>query len=235
MKIFKDILNALKIETMYIVSQKTLFLAMPVEINHLHWILTCDSDEINGSGLIKVKYRGSFFYLKAEITKKEQDSFCSFIYEAEIDKAEINKDKFKQSFFSELEAMEKNFENWNRRKEKRYEIGMNVDILGKINFRSAEQTVVADKKQLPCLVNNISYSGAKVTTLEGDFHKDKKICLLFTFSNPIEQIPVVAFVKNCTLKSAADKTIVSILSVKFEDSPYEFRKRLDHFIEQLEK
>lgn len=235
MKIFKDILNALKIETAYIVSGKTLYFAMPLEINGLEWTLTCDSDEISGKCRIKVKYRGSFLYLDAEILKKEQDSFCSFIYEARIDSSELNKDSFKKSFFSELGKMEQNCENWNKRKEKRYEIGMDESLLKKMGFRSAEQTVVADKKQLPCLVNNISYSGAKVTTLEGDFHKDKKICLALSFSNPIEQIPIVALVKNCTIKSAADKTVVSILSVKFEEPPYEFRKRLDIFIEQLEE
>lgn len=235
MKISKDILNALKIETAYIVFGKVLYFAMPLEINGLEWILTCDSDEISGSCSIKVKYRGSFLYLAAEILKKEQDSFCSFIYEARIDKSELNKDIFKKNFFSELGKMERNYENWNKRKEKRYEIGMDENLLKKMNFRSAEQTVVADKKQLPCLVNNISYSGAKVTTLEGDFHRDKKICLALSFSNPIEQIPIVALVKNCTIKSAADRTVVSILSVKFENSPYEFRKRLDRFIEQVEE
>lgn len=230
MKIFKDILNALKIETVYIISDEHIYFCAPLEIIGLKWIVACDSENILENSKLKIKYNGSFIYLKAKVEEKKQDDFYSFIYTAEIDSDEKYKDQFKKYFFKSLSEMENNFENWNKRKEKRYDIGLDENIIKKIDFKSAQQTVICDKKQLPCVVNNISYSGAKITTLEANFSKDKKICLVLSFLNPIEQIPLMAQVKNCIIKSAVDKTIISVLSLKFIESSYEFKKRLDNFI-----
>jgi len=233
MKIYKDILKALSIDTVYILNKKTLYMCMPVEINKDRWSVLCDSDSIEGNSALKVKYHGSFIYLESMIIRRPQKDIYSFAYEVLINSDEFSKDSFKKTFFHELGEMEKKSDAWNKRKEERYEIGFDEERQKLIRFKSPEQLLVADKIQLPCFINNLSYSGAKVTTLEGNFHKDKKVCLNLSFTSPIEQIPLIGTVKNCIIKSTFDKKIISVLSLFFENSPVGYKQRLDTFISQL--
>lgn len=233
MKLSKDMLNALKIESSYVLCNGELFMCQPLEIRKNEWFVSCDSDKLSGEIRLKVKFNGSFIYLKAMIERKEQNSFFSFTYTIEISKEENNADNFKFVFFRRLSEMEEQANLWNKRKEERYDIGLDEKKIEKINFKSPEQSLVVDKQILPCIVNNISYSGAKITSVDGAFQKDKKICLYLSFVSPIEQIPLLATVKNCFIKSTAEKKIVSIISVKFDNPTYEYKKRLDAFIERL--
>lgn len=234
MKIDKDLLNLLKIETVYIFSNNTLYLSFPLEIRKLTWNITSDSSELNGEVKLKVKYRGSFIYLDCKIRKKTNLNLYAFNYEIEIDPSETDKDKFKFTFFQDLKKIEEKSNGWNQRKEIRYEIGLDPKKQELINFKNEEQIVVSDKQQLPCLINNLSFSGAKITTIESNFQKEKKVCLYLSFKNPIEQIPIIAVIKNCTIKATADKQIIAILSLKFDNSPVSYKERLDNFIKQVE-
>lgn len=233
MKIYKDILNALKIETAYILANEILYMCIPHEIKKDTWYVSCDSNALKDAVVLKVKFNGSFIYLKSRILRKEQDSLHTFTYELEIEPEEKKKDSLKLAFFTMIKEMEETSEEWNKRKENRYDIGLDKARLKAVSFKTAEQIIVADKIQLPCVVNNISYSGAKITTMEGNFHKDKKICLYLSFINPIEQIPLIATIKNCFLKTTMENKPVSVLSIKYENSPYEYKKRLDSFIKKL--
>lgn len=234
MKIDKDLLNLLKIETVYICANDTIYLSYPMEINDLTWFITTDSSDLSGNARLKVKYRGSFLYLNCIIHRKQNVSLYAFCYEIEIDRDEKNKDNFKFSFFQELKKIEEKSDGWNKRKEVRYEIGLDEKRQKLINFKEEEQLIVCDKQQLPCLVNNLSYSGAKITTLESGFQKDKKVCLYLSFKNPIEQIPLMADIKNCIIKATAEKKVIAILSLKFENSPVSYKERLEKFIKQIE-
>jgi len=64
MKIYKDILNALKIENVYVISNKVLFMCVPLEIKKNFWLISCDSAGLSGEVILKVKFNGSFIYLK---------------------------------------------------------------------------------------------------------------------------------------------------------------------------
>lgn len=233
MKISKDILQHLHIETVYIVTGDNLYLCCPVEIQKEKWFIACDSDSLEGNVRLKVKYHGSFIYLDSLITKKSQENLYSFTYEVQINPEELKKDRFKETFFNELKNLQQQTEIWNRRKEERYDIGLDEKRQKLINFKTTEQTLISDKTPLPCLVNNVSYSGAKVTTLEGNFAKDKKVCLNLSFLQPIEQIPLIGTIKSCVIKSTLEKKIVSILSLQFDASPVEYKKRIDRFIKSL--
>lgn len=235
MKISKDLLNALYIESIYLVLNNILYLCLPLEIKNTSWFVSCDSDNLQGKVKLKVKYKGSFVYLNALIIKKEQSSLYAFTYEVLIDENEINKDNFKSALFFNIKEMEKKAEAWNRRKENRYNIGIDEKRVSWINFKSPEQIVVIDKIQLPCVVNNLSYSGANITTLQGNFVKDKKICLFLSFVKPIENISLITQVKNCLIKTTQEQEIVSIISVKFDNSPLEYKQRLDDFINILKE
>lgn len=229
----KDILNFLKIESCYIVAENKICMCMPLKFSGMTFFVGCDTGELSGNVRFKVKFHGSFIYLDSLIVSKPDENIYSFVYELGIMDYEKNRDPFKSKFFSQLKQMEDQSESWNKRKEIRYEIGLDEEKKELMNFKGIEQILVADKVQLPCIINNISYSGAKITTLEGKFSKDKLVCLNLSFKNPIEQIPLVASVKNCLIKSTAEKKIVSVLSIKFDYSPISYKKRIDNYIQAL--
>ena len=117
MKIYKDILNALKIENVYVISNKVLFMCVPLEIKKNFWLISCDSAGLSGEVILKVKFNGSFIYLKSKISIKEQDTFNSFTYELEVDTEEQEKDRFKYMFFTMIYTLEEEYEKWNKRSE----------------------------------------------------------------------------------------------------------------------
>ena len=90
MKISKDILQHLHIETVYIVTTNNLYLCCPIEIQKEKWFIACDSDNLEGKINLKVKYHGSFIYLDSLIIKKNQENLYSFTYEIIINKEEYN-------------------------------------------------------------------------------------------------------------------------------------------------
>ena len=98
-----------------------------------------------------------------------------------------------------------------------------------------EQNLIFNNIQLPCIINNISFSGAKITTWESDFFIDKKLVLCLSFVKPIEQIHLPATIKNTSIKTVDKGQIVSILSIKFDSPPLAFKERISCFIEELKK
>lgn len=233
MEFNKDILNFLNIETSYIVTEDKLCMCMPLRFSGLTFFVSSDSGDLTGKVKFKVKFHGSFIYLDSIIIKRTNETMYSFVYELGIMDYEKDKDSFKKTFFLQLKKMEEQSESWNKRKEIRYDIGLDEKLGELLNFKSMEQVLIADKIQLPCIINNISYSGAKITTLEGKFSKDKLVCLNLSFKNPIEQIPLVASIKNCFIKSTNEKKIISVLSIKYDYSPISYKQRIDSYIQAL--
>ncbi|WP_149554541.1 hypothetical protein [Treponema pectinovorum] len=235
MKIYKDILNALRIQTVYVLSKEILYMCFPIEIIKDTWTISCDSANLYGQVILKLKFNGVFIYLKATIIKKEQESLNAFIYELNIDESEWKKDNLKYVFFQILREMEEQATQWNKRSENRYDIGLDSKRIKAINFKSPQQIIVIDRRSLPCVVNNISYNGAKITTYQADFKKEKKVCLYLSFIQPIEQIAIIANVRNSFVKTTIDNKVVSIVSLKYENAQYEYKTRLDDFIKKVEK
>ena len=100
------------------------------------------------------------------------------------------------------------YKEYNRRKEERFEIGLDEQRIKAINFKDAEHKLIINKKQLPCVINNISYSGAKITTEEENFEVNKRIGLCLSFINPIEQVFLIGTIRNCFIKT-----------IKFKEHP----------------
>ena len=233
MKVYKEILEALKIESVYVISDDTTFMCYPLEIEDTKWKVSCDSEFLSGKIKLKVNFFGDNFYLSASIERIKQEDSCSFIYEVVINEAEKKDSIQKNIFFMMLFDMEKDSREWNKRKEERYEIGLDEERISAIGFKSPEHIIVSGKKQLPCVVNNISYSGMKLTTMEGDFEKGKKVCICLSFVNPIEQIAIIGTIRNCFIKTTKSGEIVSVLSLEFKMPHYEYNKRVQKFIESL--
>lgn len=233
MKIYKGILDALMIESVYVISNENIYMCIPLDIHDINWTVSCDSEFITGKIQLKVNFNGSFIYFNANIEKKDQETVSAFLYEIQIEEAEKKADNQKAVFFMILSEIEEDYKEYNRRKEERFEIGLDEQRIKVINFKDAEQKLIINKKQLPCVINNISYSGAKVTTEEENFEVNKRIGLCLSFINPIEQIFLIGTIRNCFIKTVKNESIVSILSLEFEQPPYEYNKRLQLFIKKI--
>ena len=233
MKVYREILEALKIESVYVISDDTTFMCYPMEIEDTKWKVSCDSEFLEGKIKLKVNFYGNNLYLSAGIRKIEQEESCSFIYEVEIDEKEKKDTLQKNIFFMMLFDMEEDSREWNKRKEERYEIGLDEERIRAIGFKNPEHIIVSEKKQLPCVVNNISYSGMKLTTMEGNFEKGRIVCICLSFVNPIEQIALLGIIRNCFIKTTKSGEIVSVLSIEFMQPSFEYNKRIQKFITSL--
>lgn len=232
MKVFKDILQVLKIETVYLVKDGNMHMCMPFDITETKWKVSCDSGFLTGNVILKIKFNGSFIFFDVQIKQFEQDSLHSFIYELNIPVEEYKKDNMNYLFYMmTTELMEENNE-WNKRSEERYDIGLDQVKIDTIGFKDPEQKIIFEKKQLPCMVNNISFSGAKITTMEDFFQTDKKVCIYYSFVNPIEQIPVIGTIRNCFIKTLKNNQNVSVISLQYDEVPYAYKKRLESFIDK---
>ncbi len=84
MKVYKEILEALKIESVYVISDSTTFMCYPIEIEDVKWTVSCDSEFLNGKIALKINFFGDKIYLSASIERIKQEDSCSFIYEVVI-------------------------------------------------------------------------------------------------------------------------------------------------------
>ncbi len=82
-------------------------------------------------------------------------------------------------------------------------------------------------------LNNISYSGMKITTMEANFEKGKRVGICLSFISPIEQITILGIIRNCFIKTTKEDEVVSVLSLEFQQPPYEYNKRVQQFIKNI--
>ena len=236
MKINKDILKALEIENIYLQSNNNLFRCIPLKIKKDCWIISTETDTLTEIVTVKIKFDGVFIKFNAVIDSFIEDSgLHSFIYVINLIYTKSELDDNQKLFFSKLSEMENKHKEWNKRKEERYDIGVDEQKGEMLNLKSLEQVVIFENIQLPCVINNLSYSGAQITTLESDFFKEKKLVLSLSFIRPIEQVQILATIKHASIKILSNNQTISILSVKFDSSPLEYKERLSNYIKQLEQ
>lgn len=234
MRINRDILNALKIGAIYIQKDTDLLLCVPLKMKESYWIISTEIDNLAGSITMKIKYDTSYIKIKGEVdTFLEDAGMHSFLYTIKIIRDE-NMDETQKAFFSDLDEMERKHKEWNKRCEDRYDIGTDETKGELFGLKSLEQTLIFNNVQYPCLLNNVSFSGAKLTTYEADYYKGKMIILCLSFIKPIEQIQIVATIKNASIKILENRQTISILSLKFNSSPIEYKYRMESFIKRLE-
>lgn len=233
MKITKDILNFLSIDNVYLQSNKETYRCFILKIKGDFWIVSTETDCVTEKITLKINTNNNIIKLEAELDSFiEETEINSFIFALKILKDD-NLDETKKTFFDKLNELENKHIEWNKRKEERYEIGINEKKCKLFSLKSLEQKIVFENIQLPCLINNISYSGAKITTFESDFYKEKKIILCLSFIQPIEQIQLVATIKNTSLKILDNKQTISILSLNFDSPSLSFKERLSNYIKEL--
>lgn len=234
MKTSSNVLQALKIETVYLVYNKGIYLCAVHEIKKDVWNISTDQNNLSGKGQLKIKFNGSFLYLSVFIGKPNTSGVYRFTYDVFPERDKKVTDALEFAFFQTLKSLEQKTSEWNRRKEERYDIGTDENKIEKIGFKTIEQNAVTELGATDCIVNNLSFSGAQITTYMNNFYKGMKLCLCLTFTNPIEQIPVMSIIRNCSLEKINSKQMLSKLSLKFEESPVEYNERLLKYIKEDE-
>lgn len=228
-KIRKDILEYLQIEHLFITGMKNSFCNL-IEIEKNEWIVTMDSDINDEKAILNVKTNGVYIEVPVLINKKG-----STVYSLQI-----QKNKCRKKLFLELQEriiqLENNHAQWEKRKEDRYVIAdKNVD---KFNLEQATQNIVQNKIQIPCVINNVSFCGANITTIMTDkveFKANSEIVLILRFVKPIEQIILKAYIQSVGVKTAnnSDRYKFAILALKLIEPPLSYKTRLNNYIDAI--
>lgn len=231
MKIYKDILEHLKLESIHVRMKGENYFGVPLEMEANNWVLALDGkEEIQGEGILCVRRGNDIYEWPVYLTKiinNEAYSIYSCIHKCVININQLtDKD---MELLDEIRNVEKQTERWNKRKEERFVIKEDIEGIG---FDSAEQQIITIDDTLPCFINNVSYSGSQVVTVCSYMPKGKVICLNLGFKNPTERIPIKATVRHYEeLKNTNDK--LAVVSMEFDHAPLAWQQRMNRLIESI--
>ena len=233
MKIYKDILEHLKIESIHVNINGTSYFGVPIEMNMNTWVLALDgNDEINGNGLLCIRKGTQIFEWPVELDSIKNDKYSIYtcIHRARI--TADNLDDNSIAFMEEIRNVEQETNRWNKRKEERFTIKEDIEGIG---FDSAEQQIITKDDTFPCFVNNVSYSGSQVVTYCSYMPAGKIICLNLGFKNPVERIPIKAIVRHYQEIQGKDGSKFAVVSMEFEHPPLSWQHRMTNLIENRKK
>jgi hypothetical protein len=228
-KVHKDVLDHLGIEHVFLTGQRNVFCAL-LEISTTEaWRVAIDGEWEEGEGILNIKYKG--IYLTWPVYVKKQDRLSHTI--------ELIGDSVKLSaLYESIQTLERDENLWNHRREERFDVG--AEGSGLLGLRKVEQKVIIAGTELPCMVNDLSFGGMRLTTMDsGEVKKGDTVTALLDFNNPIERLMLKGTVQAVMVKSGASKggerpVRFAILSVRFqEDPPLAFRQRLGAFAERV--
>ena len=74
----------------------------------------------------------------------------------------------------------------------------------------------------------------KLTTVDSNFFRDKKIVVYLSFINPIEQILLGSYIRNINLKEMQGQ-VAATLSLQFEEPTISYKQRVADFIAKQQK
>lgn len=199
----------------------------PADIESDRWIVTSDSGDLAGNALIQFKHDDCLYMLKVRLAPVTDGENFTFTYEAAL-RDDGERRKFDEGFRKIREHMD----SWNKRREERYDIGLDEKKIAMLSLRDCEQAVICEKTELPAAVSNISYSGARLVTAEGNYSKNRPVFLMLSFVDPIETVPITCAVRN-HLPAESGGVRMSVISVEFVEPPVEFNMRMEAFIKRL--
>lgn len=231
MKIYKDILEYLKIESVHVNINGTSYFGIPLEIEEDTWILALDGqEELQGEGTLFLRKEEHIFEwpVVLETVSSDRYSIYSCIHRAKITAKDLDEKSI--SFIKEIKNVEMETNRWNKRKEERFTIKEDIEGIG---FDSAEQQIITKDDTLPCFVNNVSYSGSQVVTYCSYMPAGKIICLNLGFRNPVERIPIKAVVRHYQEINGANGNKLAIVSMEFEHPPLSWQHRMTKLIEYV--
>lgn len=231
-KATKEILESIGIENMFLSGsdESEKWLLQPMELGTTFWICTLDKSCLINNVTCNVKINDEYLKIPCETELLEGN-----IYRIEFTESSRDFKKIK----TKIKELEKNISFLEKRKEKRYEIGIKgSQLFGITNHK--KQNVIFEGNTLPCFFNNISYGGCNITTMQTELFKfviGEKISFKLTLSNPLENIFMQGKICSVALKSPENDTHFkfAILSIELFEPPLAWKKRLSDYIKTQEK
>lgn len=225
-KVYKDILEKLKIENVFLTGETNAFCTV-LEIEGNKWVVSTDKNFYTDSAVLNIKVEGEYMEIPVKV-----DGIESGLYRLLLSSPQSSGHQFSQ-LMQRINELEKNHEIWEKRKEERFNIGIkkSEDFL----LSKPEQTIVYDKKELPCLVNNVSFSGANITTVSfsgSEFRRGAEVFLVLKFNSPIERIILKANIQSVAVKSSHENARLkfALLSMQIINPPLAYKERINAFI-----
>ena len=229
MRITKDILNYLNVTGIYIVKSGEIHVCVPVEVEGSVWRISTDTQSLSGTALIHIKRSGQDHYFKVEVVEQTAQDNFAFTYIVRL------KDPKEQDLFlMEFAVIEQKMKGWEKRREERYEVGFDEERIKAFRLKTYEQKVIVNRLTLPCVLNDISFSGAKLTTVDSHFSKERRVFLFLSFTSPIEQVLVPARIKAVALREVAGQ-MAATLSLEFEEAPIAYKQRVADFVVEMRR
>lgn len=211
-KATKEILENIGIENVFLSGsdESEKWLLQPMEVGTTCWICSLDKSCFINNVTCNIKINDEYIKIPCE-TKLLEGS----IYRIEF--TESSSRGFKKS----------------------YEIGINGSQLFGIADHK-KQNIIFEGKTLPCFLNNISYGGCNITTMQTESFKfviGDEIAFKLCLSNPLENIFMQGKICSVALKSPENDTHFkfAILSVELYEPPLSWKKRLTDYIKTQEK
>ena len=227
-KVYKDVLDRLGIQNVFLTGENNAFCTV-LEIGDggMIWIVTVDKEYFTDRAILNIKTGDTYIELETEIEKLE-----SSLYKLKIKQ---NKKKKFLSILEKIKDLEQHHEIWEKRKEERFKIGLESSC--DFSLSKPEQTMLYMKKEFPCLVNNVSFSGANVTTVLADgseFKRGNEVIIILKFNNPIEQIALKATIQSVAVKSAKNSSRLkfAIVAVEITNPTLSYRERITQYIKK---
>lgn len=232
-KATKEILESIGIGNIFLSGsdESEKWLLQPVELSALNWICTLDKSCFINNVTCNIKINDEYIKIPCETELIEGN-----IYRIEF--TESSSREFKK-IKSRIKELEKNISFLEKRKEKRYEVGIKGSELFGITDHE-KQNIIFEGKTLPCFLNNISYGGCSITTMQTElfrFVTGDEIAFKLCLSNPLENIFMQGKICSVALKSPENDTHFkfAILSVELFEPPLSWKKRLSEYIKIQEK
>jgi hypothetical protein len=219
----KDVFDYLGIEHTFLTGKRNEFCTVLELSSGETWIIAVGGVWEEDTALFNIKYRGS--YLSLPVTVEKRDGFTY--------RMSFREGLVEPSLREGIIKLEENERLWNKRKDERFAVGVaGSEPLG---LKKAEQKVILSGAEYPCMVNDLSFNGAKITTLEsGELKRGSEAGLLLDFINPLERIVLTGTVQALQIKSGEQRAgrpvRFAILSLRYNtDPPLAYRRRLGSF------
>lgn len=231
----KDVLDHLGVESVLLTygDGKKIFCS-PSEIGAEEWV--CSSDGIcpETRAELRVRVRGGYVSAAVSVTAEDADlrvwrlAFLPPGLEAAC-----------PALAGGIAELERQLAFQEKRREVRYRIGVRGSAL--LGLRPGGQSVVFRRRELPCLLNNASFSGGNVTTVEdgaAGFRAGEEIVLRLSFDGPVEQMFLRGRICSVALKTpsapGASGFRFAVISLELHDPPLSWRNRLARYVRALE-
>jgi hypothetical protein len=219
----KDVLDYLGIEHAFLTGARNEFCTFLEISTEGRWVIAVGGQWEDGTAVLNLKYRGA--YLEWPVVINTKDTFSWYM--------KIEGGEWKRSpVFEGIQALEKDESLWNKRKETRFAVG--AGLSGVLGLRKAEQKVILAEREQPCMVNDVSFRGIKLTTFDtGELKRGDQAAVLLDFTAPIERIVLKGTIQRIVIKTGergGRPVRFAVISLRFEDPPLAFRRRMGAFI-----